>query len=245
TLAEDIRTTFEQIELYSKDPRQVIEHILSTPGCPPFPPSQWTNLMQWKYVDLAKVLELVHSTKLNPKQSHIIDDKVELSFRVSKPAGTIKSAADHNTTFTMFIKALTFIFPQQWEEYLEYQAHIGHLFHSIEPIFHSRVIDYDCAVQNHVSVQQHLCVTDPSQFDDLRTTFLSSHGVSSHSSEFAPSVWSRFRSGPSGEFQDPCHWWNCGLCQKSKAECFYAHCCDQRGCCRSHKRPECSKVARV
>ncbi|KAI6147062.1 hypothetical protein BKA82DRAFT_170552 [Pisolithus tinctorius] len=108
-----IRTTFEQIKLYSKDPRQVVKHILSMPGCPPFPPSQWTNLVQWKYVDLAKVLKSAHSTELDPKQLHVIDDKVELSFRVTKPAGTIKSAADHNTTFTMFIKALAFVFPQR------------------------------------------------------------------------------------------------------------------------------------
>ncbi|KAI6154930.1 hypothetical protein BKA82DRAFT_132166, partial [Pisolithus tinctorius] len=146
TLAEDIRMTFEQIELYSKDPRQVVEHILSMPGCPLFPPSQWTNLIQWKHTDLVKVLESVHSMELDPKQLHVIDDKVELSFRVTKPAGTIKSATDHNTAFTMFVKALAFVFPQQWEEYSEYQSHIGCLFHSIEPVFHSRVIDYDCAV---------------------------------------------------------------------------------------------------
>ncbi|KIO03785.1 hypothetical protein M404DRAFT_39730, partial [Pisolithus tinctorius Marx 270] len=239
TPAEDIRMTFEQIELYSKDPKQVVEHILSTPGCPPFPPSQWTNLVQWKYVDLAKVLESAHSTELNPKQSHVIDDKVELSFRVSKPAGAIRSAADHNTAFTMFIKALAFVFPQQWEEYSEYHLNIGRLFHSIEPIFHSRVIDYDRAVRNRVSVQRHLRVTDPSQFDDLRTTFLSSHGVGSRSTEFTPPVRGRPRPGSSGQYKEPCHRWNRGLCQKSEAECFYAHCCDRRGCRGSHKRPEC------
>ncbi|KAI6013551.1 hypothetical protein EDC04DRAFT_2904564 [Pisolithus marmoratus] len=111
SLPEDIKSTFEQIKLYSRDPKQVVEHILSTPGCPPFPPSQWLNLVQWKYVDLAKVLESAHTTELDPKQSHIIDDKVELSFRVSKPTGAIKSATDHNTAFTMFVKALSFVFP--------------------------------------------------------------------------------------------------------------------------------------
>ncbi|KAI5980624.1 hypothetical protein EDD15DRAFT_2131570, partial [Pisolithus albus] len=124
-------------------PKQVVEHILSTPGCPPFPPAQWLSLIQWKYVDLAKVLESAHTTELDPKQSHVIDDKVELSFRVSKPGGSIKSAADHNTAFTMFVKALSFVFPQRWEEYSEYQSRLGQLFHSFEPSFHHRVIDYD------------------------------------------------------------------------------------------------------
>ncbi|KIK24718.1 hypothetical protein PISMIDRAFT_10125 [Pisolithus microcarpus 441] len=98
---------------------------------------QWLNLIQWKYVDLAKVLESAHTTELDPKQSHIIDDKVELSFWVSKPTGPIRSATDHNTTFTMFVKALLFIFPQWWEEYSEYQSSLRWLFHSFEPSFHT------------------------------------------------------------------------------------------------------------
>ncbi|KAI5981230.1 hypothetical protein EDD15DRAFT_2204302 [Pisolithus albus] len=64
SLPEDIKSTFEKIELYSRDPKQVVEHILSTPGCPPFPPAQWINMVQWKYVDLAKVLESAHTTEL-------------------------------------------------------------------------------------------------------------------------------------------------------------------------------------
>jgi len=219
-LPEDIKTTFDQIKLYSGDPKRVVEHILSTPGCPPFPPSQWLNLVQWKYVDLAKVLESAHTTELDPKQTHVIDDKVELSFRVSKSAGTIGSAADHNTAFTMFVKAIAFVFPQRWDEYSEYQSHLGRLFHSVEPSFHGRIIDYDRAVRNRVSVQRHLRVTDPTHFDDLRTTFLSSHGVGSRSSEFPSSVRTTTKQGPSGQRREPCHKWNRGLCQKSDADCL-------------------------
>ncbi|KAI6000277.1 hypothetical protein EDC04DRAFT_2584078, partial [Pisolithus marmoratus] len=245
SLPEDIKSTFEQIELYSRDPKQVVKHILSTPGCPPFPPSQWLNLVQWKYVDLAKVLKSAHTTELDPKQSHIIDDKVELLFRVSKPMGAIKSAADHNTAFTMFVKVLSFVFPQHWEEYSEYQSKLGQLFHSLEPAFHSRIIDYDRAIRNCVSVQRHLHVTDPTHFNDLRTTFLTSHGVGSHSSKSTATLQPGAKPGSSGQCREPCHKWNRGLCQKSEAECFYAHCCDRRGCRGSHRRPECSKTAKA
>ena len=50
---------------------------VSIPGCLAFPPSQWINLIQWKYVDLAKVLKSAHTIELDPKQTHAIDDKVE------------------------------------------------------------------------------------------------------------------------------------------------------------------------
>ncbi|KAG2738748.1 DNA/RNA polymerase [Suillus brevipes Sb2] len=82
------------------------DDILSTPGCPPFPPEQWLNIVQWKVVDLAKVLEAAHSTDLEPKQTHVIDDKVELSFRAAKSSSGIQSAADHNIAFTSAGKSI-------------------------------------------------------------------------------------------------------------------------------------------
>ncbi|KAL4075299.1 hypothetical protein V8B97DRAFT_2022291 [Scleroderma yunnanense] len=129
-------------------------------------PSQWLNLVQWKYVDLAK--------------THVIDEK---------PIGSIGMAADHITAFTMFIKAIAFVFPQQWDEYLEHQSHLGQLFHSMH-------------------------------FDDLHTTFLSSHGISSHSSE------------STNQQHEPCHKWNQELCQKPDTDCVYGN----------HRRPDCNKT---
>jgi len=37
-----------------------VSDILSTPGCPPFPPGEWLNVVKWKYVDLSKVLDSAH-----------------------------------------------------------------------------------------------------------------------------------------------------------------------------------------
>ncbi|KAL4062425.1 hypothetical protein V8B97DRAFT_1877860 [Scleroderma yunnanense] len=73
--------------------------------------SQYQDV-QWKCVDLAKVLKSAHTTELDLKQTHVIDEKVKLSFHISKPIGSIRTAADHITAFTMLIKAIAFIFPQ-------------------------------------------------------------------------------------------------------------------------------------
>jgi hypothetical protein len=183
TLALDIKQTFEQLERFSVDPKGVVRDILSTPGCPPFPPEQWLNIVQWKVVDLGKVLEAAHSTDLEPKQTHIIDDKVELSFRAKKPSAGILSASDHNIAFTKYINALTFVFPQRWEEYTSWNAHMSGLFHAFETSRHYRVIEYDKAVRTLVSLQRHIHLTDHSAFGELQYTFLSSFGVGPDSSE--------------------------------------------------------------
>jgi hypothetical protein len=46
--------------------KSVITDILSTPGCPPFPSSEWLNVICWKYIDLSKVLDSAHTTPRKP-----------------------------------------------------------------------------------------------------------------------------------------------------------------------------------
>jgi len=109
-----LRNKSLQNELRPLTPQSsLIYNILSTPGCPPFPPSEWLNIVHWKYVNLAKVLESVHTMELDPKQTHVIDDEVELALRVSKSSGGIKSSSDHNIVFTMYIEAIAFVFLQR------------------------------------------------------------------------------------------------------------------------------------
>ena len=121
-LPSAIRKTIHQLDHFALDPKAVVQDILSTPSCPLFPLAQWLNLVQWKYINLAKVLEVAHTTDLDPKQTHIIDDEVELSYRVSQSNKFIRNAADHNTVFSIFVEALGFVFPQWRKEFTRYQT---------------------------------------------------------------------------------------------------------------------------
>jgi hypothetical protein len=245
-LAPDIKQTFDQLERFSVDPKGVVRDILSTPGCPPFPPEQWLNIVQWKVVDLAKVLEAAHSTDLEPKQTHVIDDKVELSFRASKTTAGIRSASDHNIAFAKYINALTFVFPQRWEEYTKWNAHMSGLFHAFETSRHSRVIEFDKAVRTLVSLQRHIRLTDYSAFGELEHTFLSSFGVGPNTAESSSGGGGKSeRTSGGGKKREPCHKWNRGTCDKSSSECFFSHCCDRKGCRGSHKKSDCPRLGKA
>ena len=243
-LPSEIRKTFDQIDLFSSDPNFVVENILSTPGCPLFPPSQWLNLVQWKYVDLAKVLEVVHTTDIDAEQTYVID-KVGSSIRVSRPNKYLRNAFHHTMAFTMYVKALGFVFPQRREEFADYQTSIGHLFLAVDPAFHHRIIDYDCAVRNRISVCRHLRITDSASFDDLRVAYLSPFGTGTHcrceSFSSHDASCSSSSLGLTSQQRDPCHKWNRGTCYKTEAECFFSHCCDLRGCRGNHRRLECPR----
>ncbi|KAG0699423.1 hypothetical protein DFH29DRAFT_784351, partial [Suillus ampliporus] len=240
TLPSDIRETYEQLENFAADPKNVVTNILSTPGCPPFPPSEWLNIVWWKYVDLGKVLDSAHTTELDPKKTHVIDDEIELALQVSKSSGGIKTSSDHNIAFSMYTEAIAFVFPQRRNEYVQYHTYLSWLFHAMEVRLHSRVIEFDRSIRNQVAMQRNLRLTDHSEFEHLRTTFLTSFGIGSNSTSSTSGSRGRTnrREGNSGR-DDPCHKWNRGTCSKSDSECRFAHCCDWRGCRGAHRKSEC------
>jgi len=243
SLPEAIRQTYEQLDNYAADPKQVVSDILSTPGCPPFPPGEWLNIIKWKYVDLSKVLDSAHTTELDPKQTHVINDELKLAFRVSKPSGSIKSSADHTIAFNMYINAVAFVFPQRRDKFTQYHTYLSRLFHSIEPWYHPQVIEFDQAIRNQIAMQRELSLTDYSQFDQLRTTFFISFGIGSNSSSTRGPV-SGAKLGwrdNAGTQDDPCHKWNWGTCPKAEADCRYTHCCDRKGCWGLHQRSDCTR----
>ncbi|KAG2138177.1 hypothetical protein BD769DRAFT_1291067, partial [Suillus cothurnatus] len=135
---------------FTSDLNSVIYNILSTPSCPPFPPSEWLNIVHWKYVNLAKVLESAHTMELDPKQTHVIDDEVELALRVSKSSGIIKSSSDHNIMFTMYIEAIAFVFSQRSSEFTPYNSYLSKLFHAVEVRLHSHIIKFNWSVRNQM-----------------------------------------------------------------------------------------------
>ncbi|KAG2741863.1 hypothetical protein P692DRAFT_20879763 [Suillus brevipes Sb2] len=63
------------------------------------PSSPISSQFQDKYVDLVKVLDSAHTTELDPKKTHVIDDEIELALRVSKASSGIKTSSDHNIAF--------------------------------------------------------------------------------------------------------------------------------------------------
>ncbi|KAG2348111.1 hypothetical protein BDR05DRAFT_875567, partial [Suillus weaverae] len=166
--------------------------------------------------------------------------EVELALRVTKSSAGIKTSSDHNIAFSMYIDAISFVFPQRRDEFIQYNTYLSRLFHAMEVRLHSRVIEFDRSVRNQVAMQRNLRLTDYSQFEHLRTTFLTSFGVGSNtaSSSSGSGGRSNRRDGTGGR-DDPCHKWNRGTCQKPDGECRFAHCCDQRGCRGAHRKSEC------
>ncbi|KAG1829378.1 hypothetical protein DFJ58DRAFT_671903 [Suillus subalutaceus] len=240
SLPQDIRETYQQLENFAADPKSVVNDILSTPGCPPFPPSEWLNVVRWKYVILAKVLNSAHTTELDPKKTHVIDDEIELALQVSKSSMGIKTSSDHNIAFSMYIEAISFVFPQRRDEFMQYNTYLSRLFHAMEIRLHSHVIEFDQSVRNQVAMQRNLRLTDYPQFEHLRTTFLTSFGVGANSTSSASSSGGRSNQRDRyGGRDDPCHKWNRGTCQKSDGECRFSHCCDRRGCRGPHQKSEC------
>ncbi|KAF8131559.1 hypothetical protein EV363DRAFT_1164942, partial [Boletus edulis] len=219
SLPPDIQQTIDLIDNWSNDPSYVVRKIMRAPGCPDFPEDQWSNIVKGLPVDLEKVLVAYYP----PSRSKVV-----------------QTHGDWIVAFGMTVQAVAFAFPHRRREYTQYQNHISQLFASVQPSFHSKVVEYDKAVRLKAANQIFLRLTNYAEYEELRIIHLNPLGMGSHSGEWLPE---RSRRGEKGAGHspsrpEPCHKWNRGACTKSAEECNYEHCCDRRNCRGAHRRME-------
>lgn len=242
-LSQDLQEILALLEDWANDPSYVVRKIMLAPGCPDFPPDQWSNIVKGLAVDLNKVLGAHYTTEVEPKQTRELGDLFQLSVKGPKQSRTVRSHGEWVIAFGKTIQATAFALPQRYAEYLAWQTYMSGLFASIQPSFHLRVIEFDRAARLRAAHQKHVRLCDFAKFDDLRTMYLTSYGMGPNPAE-SSSQGGR-RSGRQAAFsgrRDPCHNWNRGSCHKPASECTYEHVCDRRGCRGNHRRPECPSL---
>lgn len=145
--------TYWQLDNFVVDPTSVISNILSTPGCPPFPPSKWLNLVRWKTLERCLTQPtLLNSTPIGP---------TSLMTRLSLPSEC---------------ECQSHLLESRQVNSVQHQ-----LFHAMEVRLHSRVIEFDRSMWNQMVMQRNLHLTDYSQFKHLWMTFLTSFDIGSNS----------------------------------------------------------------
>ncbi|KAG1781971.1 hypothetical protein EV702DRAFT_1192628 [Suillus placidus] len=80
--------TLNCYEEWSDDTKYYRGQVTATPGCPSFPLSQWTLLLEGRAPDLEKVLSGHYSTSIDPKQTQSLGKGFEIT--LSQPTTTHK-----------------------------------------------------------------------------------------------------------------------------------------------------------
>ncbi|KAG0694991.1 hypothetical protein DFH29DRAFT_814657, partial [Suillus ampliporus] len=247
--------TLDCYEEWIDDPKYYQGQVTATPGCPSFPLSQWTLLLEGRAPDLEKVLTGHYSTSIDPKQSQSLGKGFEITLSQPTTTHKVKTYGDWSITSDLWIEALTFIMPWKEGELRSYKWYLSGFFVDVHYALHSRIIDFDKACRLKVEGQKYLRFDSISNFRRLEVSHLSSLGMVAYSelNQLSSSTGDKSSGkfsggGKKGRFEssgqgEPCLNWNRGACDKSTTECTCFHVCSK--CRGGHKRTECGTMAKA
>ncbi len=142
SLHPDLQQTIRRLHVYTTNIKAAKWDLLSTPGAPEFPNSEWTRILLGEAVDLDRVFSAHYSSRRDEKHIETIGD-MELSFKSSLPQKHIATAGDWNLTWNQTIRATTFAFPHRYTELVAYGDYITQLYGALAEPLHARVIEFD------------------------------------------------------------------------------------------------------
>ncbi|KAG1747001.1 hypothetical protein EDD22DRAFT_785727 [Suillus occidentalis] len=226
--------TLDCYEEWSDDTKYYQGQVTATPGCPSFPLSQWTLLLEGRAPDLEKVLSGHYSTSIDPKQTQSLGKGFEITLPQPITTHKVKTYGDWSITTDLWIEALSFIMPWKESELREYKRYISGFFIDVHYALHTRILNFDKACRLKVEGQKYLHFDAISKFRRLEVSHLSSLGMVAYAELHQLNPKGRADATGRGK---PCHNWNRGICDKSATDCSRFHVCSR--CRAGHKRTDC------
>ncbi|KAG2748276.1 hypothetical protein P692DRAFT_201663153, partial [Suillus brevipes Sb2] len=233
--------TLECYEEWSDDVKYYRGQVTSTPGCPSFPLSQWSLLLEGRAPDLEKVLSGHYSTTIDPKQTQSLGKGFEITLSQPTTTHKVKTYGDWSVATDLWVEALTFIMPWKEDELRGYKRYLSGFFVDVHYSLHSRIIDFDKACRLKIEGQKYLRFDSINEFRRLEITHLSSLGMVAYSELQQLSGSSGggdkgFGKGSGGGRKpsrsdvargEACLNWNRGSCEKSAPDCPRFHVCSK------------------
>ncbi|EMD37572.1 hypothetical protein CERSUDRAFT_32093, partial [Gelatoporia subvermispora B] len=223
-LSSSCRTTLQLLQSYGVEPKFTRMSIMQSSSAPPFPESEWGNILAGRPVDLDKVLSSIFSLGKDDKQVEKLGE-FELSHARITPIKRVKTEGEWYRAWNITVEATSFAFPHRRSELVSYRRYISEIFAAVGESSQQRVLEFDCAVHYYVSTHRHLELTDTGHFASLHTKFLHSIGVGAQAESSRSQ--DRGRAAPPKPRNEPCRRWNVGACPSNAGTCRYRHICSQ------------------
>ena len=220
------------LELFTHDVSVARQSLLNTLGCPPFPYSEWTNILKGRAVNLDVVYSEAYSVTVDDHETFAISEGISLKVGKPKQSSKIVMHGEWAVAWAAYARAMLFIFPYRQGELNEYQIHITNLFGSQHVSVHHRVLNYDRAVRIFIGQQRSVLFNEVSKYSHLKYAHIDSTGAAVMST----SSGHEYAGGPSRRAKttkrrgkEICQNYNVGKCRFTKEQCKYAHLCGECG----------------
>ncbi|KIJ22666.1 hypothetical protein M422DRAFT_196906 [Sphaerobolus stellatus SS14] len=224
-LPEELQKTNDTLRLFARDYKKTKVSLLTNPGRPEFPESEWDNIIRGRPIDLDKVLSSLVVVGTDTKHVERLSSLVELRFGNATPVKRVSTHGEWEMAWSRACAAMEFVFAHRKSEFRTYTEHIQRKFYATHVSYHDRVLLYDRAVPERVSHRSDLSLADTAMFDDLAVMHTSptGSGMSDRSHQAQSTVGSnRNRQNKSPE---ACRRFNSGQCPNTATICKYRHIC--------------------
>lgn len=232
-LSGSLGKTLKLLKVFARDLKFAKLSVINLSEAPPFPHSEWTNVLTGTMVDLDHVISGSFAITNDNREVELLGG-MEFKFSVAKPIKQVKTSGDWFITWGIYSRAITFVFLHRAEEISSYTTKTLSLFTATSPHSHSAIINLDKGIRAWVRECPNLLLTDHSAFEDLKLYWLNPIVAGGHTLiEGCP------KSGKRLEYCDdePCHKWNAGECLKWASKCRHKHVCSK--CGKNHHAPDC------
>ena len=178
SLSPSLAATQSILKNISRDFKAAKASLLNSPMLPQFPESEWVSLLSGRAIDLDHVLASHYSTSHEEKCTERIGE-IEFVVSCSRSTKAVETQGNWVSVWNQTVEATLFVFEHRATELRDYGHHITQLFTSLKPPLHTRIIQYDCVVQNRVAQRCNLLLTNFTEFSNLHVLHIQKLGISS------------------------------------------------------------------
>jgi hypothetical protein len=234
-LGDSLRSTLKLLRIFARDLKFTKSSVINSPCAPPFPHSEWSNIIAGSMVDLDHVISGSFAITNDNCEIELLAG-LEVKFGVSKPIKHVKTSGDWFIAWWNYTNAACYVFPHRKDEFDTYGSRTLSLFAATSTNSHASIISLDKSIRARAGECRNLLLTDQAAFEDLKLYWLNPIGAGGQ-----PSGESSRKSGQGkkSDYRDnePCLKWNANECSKRASECRHRHVCEI--CGKNHRKSEC------
>ena len=231
-LGDSLEATLRLLKAFARDLKFTKSSLINSAQAPPFPHSEWSNVIASSMVDLNHVILGSFAVTSDNREVKTLGG-MEVKFGVTKPVKHVKTSGDWFIAWGSYANTACYVFPHRRGEFDSYGRRILSLFSATAPASYAAIVNLDKSIRARVGECRNLLFTDPSAFEDLSLYWLNPLGAGAVDPPWKPDRAKRL------EFceNELCRKWNANDCNKQVSDCKYRHVCEL--CGKNHRKRDC------
>ena len=141
-----LANTLKLLKAFARDLKFAKSLVINSSQAPPFPHSEWSNIVAGTMVNLDHVISGSFTVTNDNRKIRSLGD-MEVKFGVAEPIKQVKTSGDWFIAWRIYSKAAMYVFLHRKEEFNDYGTQMLSLFAATVTLSHSSIINLDKGIR--------------------------------------------------------------------------------------------------